>query len=141
MTQVPGKPETIQGCEGNAWSQNGVGFCEDPGVRLFAEDKFYKSLLKLGTRHWSAIVFHVAEKCKKKKICVVQTWEICTENRSCSLRSVHLCNSGSSSAMWPGSPRESRVCKCHQKSIFLPGTMPAQNIFLSTRCFLFSSDT
>lgn len=51
MTQVSGKPETIQGCEGNAWSQNCVGFCEDPGARLLAEDKFYKSLLKLGTRH------------------------------------------------------------------------------------------
>lgn len=51
VKQVTGKPETIQSCEGNAWSQSHVGFCEDPGARLFAEDKFYKSLLKLGTGH------------------------------------------------------------------------------------------
>lgn len=76
---VPGKPETVQDCEGKAWLQNPVGFFEEPRARLFAEDNFYQSHDNLGTRPRSATVFHVAGKCKG--ICAAKRWEICTGNR------------------------------------------------------------
>ena len=32
VRQVAGEPETLQGCTGNLWLQNSVGFCEEPDM-------------------------------------------------------------------------------------------------------------